>query len=158
MEFGSQSNGFNIAVQFKKKIVMELIKLKAKLDGEQRPQSEIIVKSFIQSCINLDTSIFEPFIQDDQLFDDKDKYRFLAFLKAQFDSARKMGLTETIVKQGRCQLCIMGHQTFEFWGEGDKLRFAYVIEKKDGEVKNIFNCNASSGWFIIPPISRTVFQ
>ena len=125
---------------------MELIKLKAKLDGKQRPQSEIIVKSFIQSCTNLDTTMFEPYIEDDQLFDDKDKYRFLAFLKSQFDSAKKMGLTKMILKQGRCEMCLRGHKSYEFYGEEDKPRFAYVIEEKGGEIKNIFNCNASSGW------------
>lgn len=129
---------------------MELIKLKAKLDDRQRPQSEIIVKSFIESCINLDTSIFEPFIQDDQLFDDKDKYRFLAFLKAQFDYAKKKGLTKMIVKQGRCQMCVKGHKSIELWGDGNKPRFAYVIEEENGYVKNIFNCNASSGWLSQP--------
>jgi hypothetical protein len=40
----------------------------------------------------------------------------------------------------------MGHQTYEFYGEKSTPRFAYVIEIINGEVKNIFNCNASSGW------------
>ncbi|MDL5514820.1 hypothetical protein QSE00_23625 [Arenibacter sp. M-2] len=37
--------------------------------------------------------------------------------------------------------------TYEYFGDDGKIRFAYIIEKKEEEIKNIFNCNASSGWF-----------
>ena len=125
----------------------EIIKLKVKKNISNGVDVERIVKSFIESCVNFDPSTIEPFIKDDQYFDDLDKYRFLAFLKAQFDSARSVGLKKMIVRQGSCEMCIIGHDTYEFYGEDGKIRFAYIIEKKNGEVKNIFNCNASSGWF-----------
>ena len=125
----------------------ELIKLKVKKNISKGVDAQRIIKSFIESCVNFDPSTIEPFIKDDQYFDDLDKYRFLAFLKAQFDSARSVGLKKMIVRQGSCEMCIIGHDTYEFYGEDGKIRFAYIIEKKNGEVKNIFNCNASSGWF-----------
>ena len=126
---------------------MELIKLKVKEVAAKGDTAKRIIDSFIESCIKLDASIIEPLILEDNIFDDLDKYRFLAFLKGQFDYAMSIGLKETIMRKGKCQLCIIGHSTFEFCGEDGKIRFAYIIEEKEGEVKNIFNCNASSGWF-----------
>lgn len=126
---------------------MDTIKLSIIKNEAEKGQLETIVKVFIESCIDLNPEKLEPLIEDDKLFDDKDKYRFLGFLKAQFDSARKIGLNKTIVKQGRCEMCIRGHKSYEFYGNESKPRFAYVIEKENGQVKNIFNCNSSSGWF-----------
>tara|TARA_R110002049_G_scaffold308133_1_gene511032 strand:- start:5856 stop:6245 length:390 start_codon:yes stop_codon:yes gene_type:complete len=125
---------------------MELIKLKVKQVAGKGEAAKMIVYSFIQACTKLDASILEPLINEDQLFDDLDKYRFLDFLKGQFDYAKELGFTETIMQRGKCGLCIIGHSTFEFYGKDGKIRFAYIIEEKEGEIKNIFNCNASSGW------------
>ncbi|MDO6602000.1 hypothetical protein [Arenibacter palladensis] len=126
---------------------MELIKLKVKQVAGKGETAKMIVYSFIQACTNLDASILEPLINEDQLFDDLDKYRFLDFLKGQFDYAKELGLKETIMRRGKCQMCVIGHPSYEFYSEDGKIRFAYIIEEKEGEVKNIFNCNASSGWF-----------
>ncbi|RIV68762.1 hypothetical protein [Flagellimonas aequoris] len=124
----------------------QLIKLKVKEESSTGEQAKRIVDSFIMSCIELNSKILEPMVNEDQLFDDKDKYRFLAFLKAQFDSARKKGLKKMVVKNGYCELCLRGCSTYEFYGTKSTPRFAYLIEIVNGEVKNIFNCNASSGW------------
>ena len=126
---------------------MELIKLKVKQVAGKGETAKMIVYSFIQACTNLDASILEPLINEEQLFDDLDKYRFLDFLKGQFDYAKELGFTETIMRRGKCEMCVIGHPSYEFYGEDGKIRFAYIIEEKEGEVKNIFNCNASSGWF-----------
>ncbi|MFD2589082.1 hypothetical protein ACFSQJ_19310 [Croceitalea marina] len=126
---------------------MELIKLKFKPELSTAEESQGIVDSFIQSCVNLNTTILEPILEEDCVYDDREKYEFLAFLKAQFDSAKKIGLRKMIVKQGRCTLCISGHISYEFYGQANRPRFAYVIELENRRVKNIFNCNASSGWF-----------
>lgn len=126
---------------------MELIKLRVKEDSNNI-NSKIIVDSFIESCVKLDASIFEKLIVDeDQYFEGKNKYDFLSFLKAQFDHAKKIGLDKTIVGSGICQLCNKGCRSLEFNGADGKIRFAYMIEEVEGKVKDIYNCNASSGWF-----------
>ena len=125
----------------------ELIKLKVRKKSSSGKQAQKIIDKFIEACKKLDASIIEPLILEEQYFDDLDKYRFLAFLKEQFDYARSIGLSETIVGKGKCEMCVIGHPSYEFYGEDGKMRFAYIIEQKGGEVKNIFNCNASSGWF-----------
>ena len=40
-------------------------------------ESTLIVQKFIDACMLLDVSIFEPFMNEDDNFEDKDKYRFL---------------------------------------------------------------------------------
>lgn len=126
---------------------MELIILKVKEEATTGEIAEKITKSFIEACINLDASIFAPIVQEDDIFDELEKYRFLAFLSKQFDLAKAKGIKKMIVKTGRCDLCARGHSTFEFYGKSPKPEFAYVVEIKNGVVKNIFNCNGSSGWF-----------
>ncbi|MDV7138246.1 hypothetical protein R3X28_05130 [Maribacter sp. TH_r10] len=126
---------------------MEVIKLKLKTENTSGEQAIIIVKKFVEACVFLDASRIEPYIHDDQYFDDLDKYRFLAFLKSQFDSARESGIKRMIIKEGRCEMCVKGHRTSEFYSDGPTPRFAYVFEVNNGEIINIFNCNASSGWF-----------
>lgn len=124
----------------------QLVKLKIKEGSSTGERAERILDSFIQSCINLDASILEPMIEEEQFFDGLDKYRFLAFLRGQFDSAKAQGIKKMIMKYGRCEMCIKGHLTYEFYGNGPNPRFAYAIEIVHDKVKNIFNCNASSGW------------
>ncbi|TDT41962.1 hypothetical protein CLV90_3195 [Maribacter spongiicola] len=126
---------------------MELIKLKVREHNSKGSNATLITDKFIESCTKLDASIFESLIDEDQYFENKDKYEFLSFLKAQFDHAKKIGLDKTIVGYGSCGACQVGCRTHEFFGADGKIRFAYLINQKDGEVKDIFNCNASSGWF-----------
>ncbi|WP_281541561.1 hypothetical protein [Maribacter aestuarii] len=127
---------------------MELIKLKVKEQASKGSEARLIINSFIDACTKLDTKIIEPLLDEDQYFEEKDKYRFLAFLKGQFDFARSKGFDSTILKYGECGMCVMGHSTYEFYGADGKIRFAYIIEQRDGEVKDIYNCNVSSGWLM----------
>ena len=126
---------------------MELIKLKVKEQASTGTEAEYIIKSFVDACIKLDTLIIEPLLNEGQYFEEKDKWAFLAFLKRQFDAAKQIGLNKTILKYGSCKMCIYGHISYEFFGEDGKIRFAYIIEKEDDKIIDIYNCNASSGWF-----------
>ncbi len=49
-------------------------------------QSQNIIDAFVESCKVLDASIFEPFMEEDTVFEEKNKYLFLAGLKVLFDS------------------------------------------------------------------------
>lgn len=126
---------------------MGLIKLQIKKQVAKGNSAEEITNRFIEACIKLDASIFEPLIEEDKYFDYISKYDFLASLKKQFDFAKSKGFDSTIVKSGSCGICVLNHETLEFFGADGTIRFAYIIEQKDGEIKDIYNCNASSGWF-----------
>lgn len=58
----------------------ELIKLKVKKEVSFGYYANTIRDVFIESCLRLDTSIFEPLINENQYFHELDKSRFLASL------------------------------------------------------------------------------
>ena len=72
-------------------------------------QSERIVDAFIKSCKALDASIFEPYMEENNVFEDKNKYLFLASMKALFDAFRndKPVTIDIVVNDGinRCAAC-----------------------------------------------------
>ncbi len=49
-----------------------------------KKHSNLIIQKFIECCINLDASIFEPFMIEVVVFQEMDKYSFLLSLKNSF--------------------------------------------------------------------------
>jgi hypothetical protein len=99
-------------------------------------------------CKALDASIFEPYMDEDSIFENKDKYLFLADLKALFDSCKenKSIAINVSVEDGTCMGCKHGMdiKIFKVKGWGRVLfsdSFAYVIEKERGVLKDIYRCN-----------------
>jgi hypothetical protein len=126
---------------------MESLVAKLKITpNTSRIKSSRIEFEFMYACKYLDASIFEPFIEEDDCFDKQDKWRFLASLKENFDNAKKRGVRQTVIKKGRCELCSIGALTYEFWAHRSTPEFAYVIRWEKDQLKDIYACNASSGW------------
>lgn len=124
----------------------ELIKLRIKSKATTGEPAQKIISHFIKACLNLDCSILEPMIDEDQYFEDLDKYRFLASLKQQFDWAIARGATNITMEKGKCDICVIGHSTYEFYGNKAKPEFAYIINTNKKGIIDIFLCNGSSGW------------
>ena len=124
----------------------ELIKLKFKATVHSNESEELILSRFLEACVNLDAAIFEPMIEKDQIFEEKDKYRFLDSLKTRFDASRKRGNEKVVIKTGKCQMCHPGSDVYEFYGKKDIPEFAYILHKENGRVEDIFLCNLSTGW------------
>ncbi|WP_282055668.1 hypothetical protein [Maribacter luteus] len=124
---------------------VELIKLKVKEGASSGKLAQKIIEKFIKACLALDASIFEPMIEENQYFEEKDKYRFLASLQEQFDWAVARGAKDVIMRKGKCGLCVIGHETYEFYGNKQTPEFAYIINTNKHGVKDIFLCNGSSG-------------
>ena len=110
--------------------------------------SQIIIDAFTESCKALDASIFEPFMEEDNVFEDKNKYIFLAGLKVLFDSYKdnKPLFFNVAIEDGTCAGCNYGKNVKIFsvkgWGRIIfKDRFAYVIDKNKGILKDIYRCN-----------------
>ena len=111
-------------------------------------QSKRIVDAFIESCKALDASIFEPYMEENNVFEDKNKYLFLASMKFLFDSYKdKKPISFSVtVDDGTCKGCIYGNavKVFSIKGWGRVIfngEFAYVIEMENGILKDIFRCN-----------------
>lgn len=123
----------------------ELVKLKIKKEASNGESAKKIIERFVLACTSLDCSVFEPMIKDNQYFEELDKYRFLTSLKQQFDWAITRGATNIYMKKGKCELCVLGHSTYEFYGKKENPEFSYIINLKQDEVIDIFLCNMSSG-------------
>ncbi|WP_223550504.1 hypothetical protein [Aestuariivivens sp. NBU2969] len=126
----------------------QLIKLKVKQVSSGKHNSLKIKETFIEACIKLDTSIFEPLIDEDQYFEDLDKYRFLNSMKSQFDYLKSIGIEEVKLVMGTCKMCYVGERVYEFYIEPNqgKPAFAYNIKEEDGKINDIFRCNYSDGY------------
>ena len=123
----------------------ELIKLRIKEAASGGYLAHFIIQKFVESCVKLDASIFEPLIQEEQYFQNVNKYLFLHSLKKEFDRVKESGLTETTYIKGKCRGCYNGELNYEFYGDSNKPEFAYIIHKEQGGIKDIFICNFSSG-------------
>lgn len=119
------------------------IKLKLTEQAKTKNKSQLIIDKFIKACINLDVSIFEPLIEENQLFQDLDKYRFLQSMKDLFDFMKIQEIQKMELKLAKCQGCQCGHVTHEFHAEG-YLKFAYILLMEEDKLIDIFRCNFSS--------------
>ena len=122
----------------------ELIKLKIKT----KSNSVLIKETFLKACQNLNASLFEELIDEEQYFQELDKYRFLDSMKTQFDYLITKGIKSTVMKRGVCKMCYLGEKVYEFYSDlnQDKPVFAYNIKEDKGKIKDIFRCNFSDGY------------
>lgn len=123
----------------------ELIKLKVKTKTTP-VDNQVLETKFIEACTSLDASIFEPLIEEEQYFEDLDKYRFLEKLKNELNEVRSKGINEVKLVQGHCKGCELGHLSHEFHSENG-FEFSYMIIKDKGEVSDIYQCYLSSGYW-----------
>lgn len=120
-----------------------VIKLKLTTQAKELRKSKHVMDTFIKSCIHLDASIFEPLIEEGQLFQDLDKYRFLHSMKHLFDLMKVQKIEKVDLKLAKCRGCQRGHITHEFHAHGH-FKFAYILYIEDDELVDIFRCNFST--------------
>ena len=126
----------------------EITKLKLTNHSRSEKKTDIVVATFIDACEKLDASVFEPLIEEDQMFEDLDKYRFLESLKNVFDRAKANKSSSVTLRKGACKGCQKGHDTHEFFSKNG-FEFAYILERDaNGELEDIFECAMSSGYLI----------
>jgi hypothetical protein len=122
----------------------KIIKLKIKENSSKGAKSKFIKEIFLKSCRELDPSIFEPLIDEEQYFQDIDKYRFLQSLKMAFEKVKAKRVNKTIMLKGKCELCFIGHTTYQFYSNNLECpEFTYLILEEDNAIKDIFACNSS---------------
>ncbi|TYB69445.1 hypothetical protein ES677_13860 [Bizionia gelidisalsuginis] len=127
----------------------ELIKLKLKANSSTGETALHIKNTFIKACESLDTSIFEPLIEEDQNFQDLDKYRFLKSMKVVFDSCKEKGFKQTTMIKGHCESCYCDHKVYQFYTNQLVPAFAYIIHEENSQIEDIFACNLSSGMRVV---------
>jgi len=134
----------------------EIVLLSTKKVFQQRPaieaDSKLIVEKFIEACINMDAGIFEPYMKETDVFEEKDKYIFLASLKQILDGVRK-GLKNnfSVVKNTtKCFGCSKGKWVAHFEITNTVTgnyydEFGFVIDLVDGVLINIYQCHGYRG-------------
>ncbi|MEO6732324.1 MAG: hypothetical protein ABIN01_13990 [Ferruginibacter sp.] len=132
-------------------MIATTINLRTRDSFQQQAQldhSQIIIKAFIESCKTLDASILEPFMEEDNIFEDKSKYLFLAGLKTLFNRYKSIEhlCSEVYLHEGTCAGCRYGKAVnlFSVVLSGRNIFkdvFAYFIEEKNGILIDIYRCN-----------------
>jgi len=127
----------------------ELIQVKTKELFTQTAgikQSKLVIYQFIQSCLSLDASLFEPYIHEDEVFQEQTKYEFLSDLKRSFDLTRKRTNNSFTVDLSYdvCRACFIGHRVNVFTTyniEGEMIeRNGFVIQETDDILIDISRC------------------
>ena len=136
-----------------------VIHLKTKESFHQRNnviRSEIIINAFIEACSKLNAGIFEPFMHEDDCFEDLGKYEFLSALQQKLKHHRqRVGETFIVsVEDTVCSGCSNGKPVKSFYyykTEQEKNTtngtakiskgFGYLIDVQDGILKDIYVCN-----------------
>lgn len=111
------------------------------------PYSQTIIAKFVECCLKLDASIFEPYMHEDDVFEDKEKYTFLAQLHGMFDEFARDTLDDFSValKDTFCKGCLQGQPVKHFKVTNNLTKipldeFAFMIEVQDGVLKDIYRC------------------
>jgi len=123
------------------------IKIKTRLSSDGTG-SNIIISKFHDACEQLDASIFEPFIKEDDVFEDVGKWEFLEKLKETFDLVKlDLGIEAVARQKGHCTHCHPDAEVTEYADPlTGKIHFAYFFEIKEGQLTDVYTCVASSGW------------
>jgi len=129
---------------------METIHLKTSksfIEREDFNQSKKVIDKFIESCLQLDISIFEPYMHEDDVFEDKEKYGLLADLKRSFDNIRNLTQCnfKITIEDRKCNGCSLGKTVKHFEVFNNKPNsyvgsFGFLIDVENGMLKNIYRC------------------
>ncbi len=129
---------------------MQTIHLKTSksfIEREDFSQSKKVIEKFIESCLQLDISIFEPYMDEDDVFEDKEKYMFLGDLKRSFDNIRNLAESDfnITIEDRKCNGCSLGKMVKHFEVFNNKANsyigsFGFLIDVENGILKNIYRC------------------
>ena len=133
----------------------ELITLKTTVGFREKStvsNSKLVIDKFIEACLHLDASIFEPFMNEDDVFQEKDKYRFLAELYRIFDDYEHATVGDFYVdrKTTICNGCNKGNTVAHFsvynGTSGEYVgEFGFGFEFKGNILSDISRCHRFIG-------------
>lgn len=113
-----------------------------------RTHSQLVIEKFIEACVNLDASLFEPYMNEDDVFNSLGKYEFLAELKDLFEYSQfktdynfNVNMTNEQYDEFDIERSVLNFEV-RFAGTilsvGD---FSYCIEMENGNLKDIYRCH-----------------
>ena len=129
-------------------VTQHLTTTKKFLDNKNPEGTATVIEQFIEGCKKLDAGIIEKVIDEDDVFENKSKYEFLANLKELFGiiKSKKTDQLNVIATDDHCKGCSFGKpvKIFSVYTSGSTKPFwdfAFVIEIDKGVLKDIYQCN-----------------
>ena len=117
------------------------------ISKKEKSVTNFLIARFVESCLNLDASIFEPYMQEDDVFEDKEKYLFLTELHGLFENFREDTLDDfnVTLKETICKGCAKGKPVkhFEVYKKESNIYvddFSFLIDVERGILKDIYRC------------------
>ena len=128
-------------------MLVQHLKTTKKLHEATNDESKMIIDRFFDACMHLDASIFEPFMDEESIFEKQGKYEFLTSLKALFES-KKIPFGENFIvtrQQSKCTDCSNGKYVEHFkiydkLGKSGMNEFGFLIETNAGILIDIYQC------------------
>jgi hypothetical protein len=113
-------------------------------------KSQLIIGKFIESCLKCDITIFEPFMEEGDNFQNKEKYEFLDSVKSVFNRIKifTKSVYEVEKIDSICTGCSKGKDVkhFRVTSNGKyHSEFAYLIDTENGVLKDIYRCHDFKG-------------
>ena len=119
------------------------VKFRAKKNSKQ---SLTLEDRFIECCLTLNASAFEPYMSEDDVFENKDKYLFLSELKRLFQPYHSNTKAYAVRKEEiSCLGCSYGKRVVRFIVSSvsekmDVFEFGFVIYIDKEILKDIYRC------------------
>lgn len=119
-------------------------------DQLDKKKSQLIIDKFVESCLRCDITIFEPFMEEGDNFQNKEKYEFLESLKSIFNRIKifTKSVYEVEKIDSICKGCSKGKDVrhFKVTTNGKPFsEFAYLIDTENGVLKDIYRCHDFKG-------------
>lgn len=108
--------------------------------------SRVLIEKFIETCLRLDASIFEPYIDEEGIFENKEKYMFLAKLKLLFQPYQSLRSIASVRQEEKiCLGCsktknVLKFSIYSVEDNQDIADFGFVIDTDNGLLKDIYQC------------------
>lgn len=143
-----EANNTNESLQFimQMQVAIHLTASKKLTNNDEKLLSQTIINKFIEACIKLDASIIEPYIEENEIFENKEKYLFLAELKKMFQPYQSKAIVFSVRRNDRmCLGCSQGKKVLQFTiystnDESEVDDFGFVLDTENGILKDIYRC------------------
>ena len=113
-------------------------------------KSQLIIDKFIESCLKCDITIFEPYMEEGDNFQNKERDEFLESVASLFNRIKifTKSIYEVEKKDSICTGCSKGKDVkhFKVTTNGKyHSEFAYLIDTENGVLKDIYRCHDFKG-------------
>jgi len=115
---------------------------------QNKLESEEVVNKFLESFILLDVSVFEPYMSEEDIFENMGKYEFLHQIQSTFEDLRSKTNEDFWVTNvtTTCGACSWGKRVEHFKIYNNKTKklmneIGYLIDVRGGILFDIYLCN-----------------